>query len=370
MAIVLVVEESQTIRRVVEMALKGSGHDLIATTNGAQCRQAIYQYAIGLLLINYVLPDVSGLDLCREIKSNPATAHVPTIILGGSYAPFNENQAYASGADAVLIKPFLTEELLTTLNRLLAAAPAFRVPSAPRIEQPAYSPPPPQPVGQPAPYAPTPPPRGAPPAEQPFRGPSYVAPAPAVQPLPSGSYMAASAPAAQESYPSPATAGGIGRGPASREVSSSQRASYPPGPRYATGQQIPAPPRPPSGRLPRGFQPPTSQSPTSPSMRVPPPAAVPVAPPAPQRPAAMVVPPAEVRPAATPYVDQQELRAVLRELLPPIVRDALRQLFRDGLELRLRNYMQERVDQFLREEVRQLAIQVLQEEILKRQGRS
>jgi CheY-like chemotaxis protein len=119
MAIALLVDDSQTIRRIVEMAFKGSGHDVVTATSGSEARQALARYSPSLVMVNYMLPDGSGVALCQAIRSDPMTASLPVLVLGGTYAAFDANEARAAGAQGVVMKPFKTDDLLQPALRLI-----------------------------------------------------------------------------------------------------------------------------------------------------------------------------------------------------------------------------------------------------------
>ena len=162
MAILLLVDPSRTIRRVVEMAFKASGHDIVAVTSAAEGKQSVARYDPAVVLINYILPDSSGIDLCQTLKSDPTAASVPIVLLGGTFDRFEESQARRAGANAVLMKPFKTEALLSAVKEALIGAPAAERGGAqfetrePSVPAPPPAPPrqaPSQPVAAPEPVS-------------------------------------------------------------------------------------------------------------------------------------------------------------------------------------------------------------------------
>jgi CheY-like chemotaxis protein len=122
---VLVVDDSRTIRQVVEMALKASPFDVVGAASAREGVQAAERMP-SVILLDYHMPDASGYDVCRSLKGNSSTAHIPIIMLGGNARNFSETDARGSGADEVVMKPFLTDTLVSAIDRLAnsAGAPA------------------------------------------------------------------------------------------------------------------------------------------------------------------------------------------------------------------------------------------------------
>ena len=112
---VLVADDSQTIRKIVEMALKGSPYQVVGVGRAGEVLPAA-QHSPAVILLDYYMPDGSGYELCRSLKSSQATSHIPVVMLGGSYKNFDESMARQVGADAVLMKPFKTDSLLESIS--------------------------------------------------------------------------------------------------------------------------------------------------------------------------------------------------------------------------------------------------------------
>lgn len=128
---ILVADDSKTIRKIVEMALKASPYQIIEASSARATMEAI-QRAPDVVLLDYFMPDGTGYDVCRALKSNGSTSHIPVVMMGGSFKNFDENLARQSGANAIISKPFKVDELLQALQTALTsgAQPAAR-PAAP-----------------------------------------------------------------------------------------------------------------------------------------------------------------------------------------------------------------------------------------------
>lgn len=179
---VLVADDSQTIRKVVQMALKASPYQVVGVGSAREAMEAAQQLP-SVILLDYYMPDGSGYDVCRALKGNQATSQIPVIMLGGTYKNFDADLARSSGASLVVMKPFLTDELIDAIDAAVkgvtaAPAPPVATSSVPapvqqhthRPQQPIAAPQ--QPAGRPsAPpplRQPTPTPTPAPEAEAPM----------------------------------------------------------------------------------------------------------------------------------------------------------------------------------------------------------
>jgi CheY-like chemotaxis protein len=192
-ATVLVADDSKTIRQIVQMALKASEYRLLSASSGREVMEGL-QKRPDIILLDYYMPDVNGYDLCRQLKTNAATQHIPVVLMGGSYRNFDENLARQAGADAIVHKPFKTDQLLEAI----AAAAGKRAGGGSPLASRTGSLPTPPGAGLPTPPAPsasglpTPPGLGRPsvPAAQP------VAPPP-TRPLPQPTQPVAAPPQPQ-----------------------------------------------------------------------------------------------------------------------------------------------------------------------------
>jgi CheY-like chemotaxis protein len=138
---ILVADDSKTIRKIVEMALKASPFQLIEAASARATMEAV-QRGPDVILLDYYMPDGSGYDVCRAIKQNAATRHIPVVMMGGTYRNFDENMARQAGANAVITKPFKVDDLLGALKTAMSGATQA---PAPRAATPSSPAPPPNP---------------------------------------------------------------------------------------------------------------------------------------------------------------------------------------------------------------------------------
>ncbi|MGN6829603.1 response regulator [Paucibacter sp. M5-1] len=117
---ILIVEDQADIRRLIRWALEDSGHRLHEAANGALALQIVQAMRPDLMLIDVVMPgEISGLDLCQQIRQDPTLAEIRLVVLSASAAPHEREQALAAGADAFLAKPFSPAQLCELIDELL-----------------------------------------------------------------------------------------------------------------------------------------------------------------------------------------------------------------------------------------------------------
>jgi CheY-like chemotaxis protein len=119
---ILYVEDSEQNRDVVRRYLRGV-FDILEAQDGEQGIEMARQERPDLILMDLSLPRVDGYEATRTLKSDPALAHTPIIVLTAHAAREDETRAQAAGCDAFLTKPVEREVLLTTIRRFLPSRP-------------------------------------------------------------------------------------------------------------------------------------------------------------------------------------------------------------------------------------------------------
>lgn len=113
-------DDSETIRKVVQLVLEPEGFTIAAYRNGEEALEAIALDPPDLVFADIDLPKMSGVLLCTSIKDDPSTSHIPVILLAGAFESFDEDAARLSGADDIIIKPFESRELVSKVKALVA----------------------------------------------------------------------------------------------------------------------------------------------------------------------------------------------------------------------------------------------------------
>ncbi|MFB3818193.1 MAG: response regulator [Candidatus Methylomirabilales bacterium] len=154
---VLVVDDSLSVRKVVERALAAQGLAVLSAASAGEAEERIEREAPDLVVCDVILPDRDGFDVCRFVKAHPRARHTPVLMMSGVVNPRTMEQAAAARSDDLLRKPFAADELVSKTRSLLglsappAPAPAPPAPAAPVAG--AAAPPEAAPAPQPVPMA-------------------------------------------------------------------------------------------------------------------------------------------------------------------------------------------------------------------------
>ena len=116
---VLCTEDDLDIRELIALILKGQSCEVISSASGAEALRLAKTQHFDLYLLDNWLPDRSGIDLCRELRS--FDAKTPIVFYSGA-AYDKKQQALEAGAQAYLIKPADVNELVRTILRLIASS--------------------------------------------------------------------------------------------------------------------------------------------------------------------------------------------------------------------------------------------------------
>jgi len=119
-ALIYVVDDEPTVCDVTRRMLERAGYTVQTMRTSAAATAALCAQQADLVLLDVALPDGDGLDLCRQLKSDPATAQVPIVIVSGLTVPAVYEKAVAAGASCVLSKPFTICELHDCVAQNLA----------------------------------------------------------------------------------------------------------------------------------------------------------------------------------------------------------------------------------------------------------
>jgi CheY-like chemotaxis protein len=121
--VIVVAEDHEDIRFVVQRALERAGYEVVATPDGAAALDAVRRHRPDVVVTDLDMPYMTGLDLCRAIRADERLRHIPVVLASGSLLP-GDDRAAEVGASAVLLKPFLPAQLLALVSTLLPPAPA------------------------------------------------------------------------------------------------------------------------------------------------------------------------------------------------------------------------------------------------------
>jgi CheY-like chemotaxis protein len=152
---ILVADDNSNIQKMVGLALKGQGIDVVAVGNGEAAVRKISDVRPDLVLADVFMPVRNGYEVCNYVKQDSTLSHIPVILLVGAFDPLDEQEAQRVGADGVLKKPFVPPDPLISMVKSALARAGVVIGAA-------EPPPPPSPVAA-TKAEPPPMPRVAPP---------------------------------------------------------------------------------------------------------------------------------------------------------------------------------------------------------------
>ena len=124
--LVLVVEDEEALQQLLAYNLERAGFAVEQAYDSDEALTLIAERTPDLLLLDWMLPWTSGLELCRQLRRKPATANVPIIMLTARTEEADRLQGLDTGADDYITKPFSIEELLARMRAVLRRVrPAF-----------------------------------------------------------------------------------------------------------------------------------------------------------------------------------------------------------------------------------------------------
>ncbi len=121
MAKILVIDDEAELLDMMRLVLeRRGGHETILSAEGPDGLAKAIADPPDMAIIDVMMPGVTGYDICRQLRANPATAHIPIIILTARAQPMDRDAAMEAGADAYLTKPVMMDELLEQVDGMLS----------------------------------------------------------------------------------------------------------------------------------------------------------------------------------------------------------------------------------------------------------
>jgi len=116
---ILVIEDEPAIQALISVNLKRAGHEVIAALDAESARRQIDEALPDLILLDWMLPGMSGLDLARRLRAEARTRDIPIIMLTARGEEADKVQGLTAGADDYVTKPFSPKELLARIQAVL-----------------------------------------------------------------------------------------------------------------------------------------------------------------------------------------------------------------------------------------------------------
>lgn len=125
---VLIADDEIHIIHVVAIKLRNNGYDVVSANNGAEAYDLVVEEHPDVIVTDYQMPLMTGIELIEKLRANEATRDIPVVLLTARSFAITEEQQESLGVAACLSKPFSPKELLKSIQdiiyqRQLAAAP-------------------------------------------------------------------------------------------------------------------------------------------------------------------------------------------------------------------------------------------------------
>ena len=120
---VLVIDDSNTIRRSAELFLRQAGYEVILAEDGFDALSKITDYAPQVIFVDIMMPRLDGYQTCALIKQNPRLKSTPVIMLSSKDGVFDRARGRLAGSDRYLTKPFTKEALIEAVSDYLNRTP-------------------------------------------------------------------------------------------------------------------------------------------------------------------------------------------------------------------------------------------------------
>jgi excisionase family DNA binding protein len=120
---ILLVDDEPKILKMLTTMLASAGYSLETAGDGFDAGVKLMTFKPGLVILDLVMPGMDGFEVCRQIKTNPDTAHIKVLAVTGYDSEKNRDKIFSEGADAYLTKPFFRNELMQTIGALMKETP-------------------------------------------------------------------------------------------------------------------------------------------------------------------------------------------------------------------------------------------------------
>lgn len=140
---ILVADDSITIQKVIGIIFGSDEYSLTVVDNGKAAVQKAQEIKPDVMLIDALMPGMSGYEVCEIVRKDPELANKPVLLLTGSFEPFDEDKARQCGADDHIVKPFESQQIVAKVKELyelganrISGAAAVTTPEPPAAEEP------------------------------------------------------------------------------------------------------------------------------------------------------------------------------------------------------------------------------------------
>ena len=119
---ILIVDDEPNIVASLEFLMRGDDYDVLVARNGEEALRLAERFRPDVVLLDVMMPQRSGFEVCRRIRENPALRDMKIIMLTARGRDVEKDRGLDLGANAYVTKPFSTKELMNTVRGLLPSS--------------------------------------------------------------------------------------------------------------------------------------------------------------------------------------------------------------------------------------------------------
>ncbi len=124
---VLIVDDERLTRAVLQHNVVLAGYDVVVASNGHEAMEKIEEAVPDLIVVDLVMPDMNGFEMCRRIRSNEQTTKTPIIVVSSLQSQTDIEDAKSAGANVYLTKPIKPQEFIDQVKKFIGSP--FKAPA-------------------------------------------------------------------------------------------------------------------------------------------------------------------------------------------------------------------------------------------------
>jgi two-component system, chemotaxis family, chemotaxis protein CheY len=117
--VILAVDDSASMRQMVNFTLKGAGYEVVQAIDGVEALEYARLHSVDLVLTDVNMPRMDGITLVKELRALPTYRYTPMLVLTTESSQDKKMQGKQAGATGWIVKPFNPDQLLATIARVL-----------------------------------------------------------------------------------------------------------------------------------------------------------------------------------------------------------------------------------------------------------
>lgn len=122
MAKILIADDSKTEMAFLLEALKGTGHEIVTAVDGQEAEEKATSQPFDLIILDVIMPNKNGFQVCRSLKKNPKFQNIPIILTTSKSGDSDKFWGKKQGADEYITKPYEPVEILLAVKKYLGGA--------------------------------------------------------------------------------------------------------------------------------------------------------------------------------------------------------------------------------------------------------